>query len=296
MYKNLEPSILGLICSQSELIELALTHKFLGLSVDFDALHEQVQQRGLDHAIRFLMSAPIKTTSARLPINWTGDAETFQADLANLESLIEPLRAIECQSLVTSVASGSEHLPYHQNFEQHRQRLAEMADKLKSLGMTLGITFEIPFGRDDDAIPFIREPQGLVTLLKTTNSSNLGIVVDTWSWTVTRSSFDLLEGLTAEQVLDVRLADVPEGFQLDRLTPKDRLIYGSTGVVAGQQLLELLQQMDYLGPVTPFVDSSQFSGMGRDDTVRQAAAMVTCFLSGPKPEDSPTDAEGVTAV
>lgn len=295
MYKNLEPGVLGLTCSQSELIELTLTHKFRGLSVDFDALHEQVRQRGRDYAIRFLKSAPIKITSARLPVNWTTDPETFEADLAQLEELTEPLRALDCQSLVTNVAMGSSQIPYHQYFELHRQRLGTIAEKLKSLEMSLGIAFEIPFGRDDDAIPFIREPQGLVTLLKTTNSPNLGIVVDTWSWTVTHGSFDLLEGLRAEQIIDVRLADAPDGFRIERLTPKDRLRYGSTGVVAGDQLLERLRQINYRGPVTPYAHASQFSGLGRDDTVRQAAAMVDHFLSGSRHAGSAASPEGVTA-
>ncbi len=294
MFKNLEPSMLGLACSQSELIELTLTHKFRGIELDFDGLREQIQQHGLDHAIRFLKSAPIKITLARLPIDWAGDEASFKSELARLETVIGPLRVLGCQTLFTNVASGSDHLPYHQNFELHRERLPVIADALSALEMKFAIGFDVPFGQDNEAIPFIREPQALVTLLKTTSSTNLGLIVDTWLWTITKGSFELLEGMTASQIADVRLSDVPEGFKLEKTTPKDRLIYGATGVVRGGSLLEWLRQIEYRGPLTPYAHASQFSGLGRDETVRQAAASIDFFLGGSIREEVPANAESVT--
>ncbi len=60
MYKNLNSDALGISGRQSELIELALTHKFSGLDLDLAPLCRQVQSRGLEHARRFLDSAKLK--------------------------------------------------------------------------------------------------------------------------------------------------------------------------------------------------------------------------------------------
>ena len=84
MFKNLAPNSMGLFCSQSELIELTLTHGFRGLHVDFEASTSKSTSKGIDHAIRFIKSAPVKITSTELPIEWFGDDASFESELARL--------------------------------------------------------------------------------------------------------------------------------------------------------------------------------------------------------------------
>ena len=283
MYKNLAPHTLGLFCSQNELIELTLTHKFKGLEIDFADFQAQIQERGFDQASRFLKSAPVKI-STQLPIEWWTDDATYNAAIEGLAESIQPAKELGCTFLTTNVRPGCTQRPYHENFEIHRQRLTEIATALEAFEMRLGIGFEIPL---DVEYPysFITEPEALVTLFKMCDSENLGLVVDTWHWTAGGGSFELLSSLGSKQVVDVRLADLPAEWNPNRLQASDRLVYGSTGVVKGAQLHQILTDIGYRGPVTSYSDASHFSGVNREAAVRSAGEMIDTFLAGTTDSD-----------
>ncbi len=88
MFKNLAPKPLGITCSQSELIEMALTHGYRGLEIDLAELHHQSQTIGIERAARFVHSAPIRVTSAELPMAWTGDKQQYDGELSRLSQLL----------------------------------------------------------------------------------------------------------------------------------------------------------------------------------------------------------------
>ena len=281
MFKILAPNALGLFCSQSELIELTLTHGFRGLHVEFDGFFEQVTSKGIDYAVRFIKSAPVKITSTELPIQWTGDDASFETELARLPKVLEMIRPLNCRALVTTVMPGCDSRPYHENFEMHRQRLSQIAAAIEAFDMKLGVGFEIPFGEDDRyAQPFIKEPEALVTLVKTCLSNNVGLVVDAWRWTVAGGSFDLLSEFQAERIVDVRIADLPADWNPNRITEADRLLYGETGAVDGPALLKALKGRQYKGGVTPIASTSQFADVRSDGAVKKASASVDQFFSG----------------
>jgi sugar phosphate isomerase/epimerase len=281
MFKNLAPNSMGLFCSQSELIELTLTHGFRGLHVDFKTFYEHATSKGIDHAIRFIKSAPVKITSTELPIEWFGDDASFQSELARLSQVLELIRPLQCQALVTNVMPGCDSRPYHENFEMHRQRLAQISEAMEPFEMRLGIGFEIPFGDDVHyANPFIKEPEALVTLMKTCVSNNLALVVDAWRWTVAGGSFDLLADLQPDRIVDVRIADLPGDWNPNLVSEDDRLLYGQAGSVNGPALLAFLDAIGYRGAVTPFASLSQFANVRSDGAVKKAAASADLFLSG----------------
>jgi sugar phosphate isomerase/epimerase len=292
MYKNLAPTALGLFCSQNELIELTLTHGFCGLHVPFDSFFEQVTSKGIDQAIRFIKSAPVKITSTELPIQWHGDDASFATELARLPKVLEMIRPLNCRALVTNVMPGCDTRPYHENFEMHSQRLAQIAESIEAFEMKLGIGFEIPFGEDNYfANPFIKEPKALVALVKTSASANLALIVDAWRWTVAGESFDLLSDLPSDRIVDVRVADLPADWNPNRVCEADRLLYGETNAVDGPALFQILETLGYEGAVTPFAAPSQFEDVRSDAAVKRAAASMDLFLSGQGPRTAAPEAE-----
>lgn len=279
MYKNLAPEALELSCSQNELIELTLTHRFGGLCVDLATFQDTVDERSLDYAVRFLKSAPIKVSTALLPFALDASEGKFRARMVDLPKFIESAEALKCDTLIVRLAAGSVDLPYHENYELHRRRIDELAAVLQESGLRLGLTFQAaPQHRAGMANPFVCSPDGLVAFLKTTSANNLSIVVDVWDWTVGGGSADLLEGLTANQIADVRLADLPAGFDAEQVSDADRLLPGATDVVDIASYLSALKQMEYQGPLTATPHASQLSGK-RDEIVGRIAQCVDSSLA-----------------
>ena len=132
MYKNLNSWTLGISGRQSELIELALTYGFRGIDIDIQDMIGRSESKGVEHATRFLLSAQklLRIGGFDLPVVWADDEATYKADLAKLPEIAEMAAMVGAQGCVTTVVAASASLPYQENFELHRERLAEMAERL----------------------------------------------------------------------------------------------------------------------------------------------------------------------
>ncbi|MEM7313151.1 MAG: sugar phosphate isomerase/epimerase, partial [Planctomycetota bacterium] len=98
MYKNLAPQALGIACRQSELIELALTHKFGGFDFDLQDFQKQVEAKGLDSAARFLKSAKVKLNAGELPIMLSAVDNRFESEMELAKPLLETAQALNVQT------------------------------------------------------------------------------------------------------------------------------------------------------------------------------------------------------
>ena len=280
MYKNFSPEAFEITGRQSELIELTLTHRFKGLNLDLVAFQHQVETHGLDHASRFLKSAPVKLGPFELPIDWTNDQPLYRASLEKHRCLLETAKEIGCTSCKITIPPYSDGRPYHENFEFCRARLSELAEALQEYGLKLGITFVAPaHHRAGHQYPFVSAPDALVTLLKTTDSENLGIVVDVWHWEVAGGNPELLRGLDPAKIIEVCLADAPADADPEQITESDRLIPGVTGPTTALAYLNVLKELGYRGPVTPTPSASQLEGLRREETVEQVANATELLLA-----------------
>jgi len=275
MYKNLSPEALGISGRQSELIELALTYGFQGLDLDIAPFTKQVQLHGFDHAARFLESAKLKIGGFELPVRWQGDDTEFGEDLNRLTSVAEAASKMGATGCRTVVMAASDTLPYHENFEFHRQRFTKIAETLAPHSIRLGLDFQAAVvHREGRKNPFIDSPDALLTLAKTVGMPNVGVVVDLWQWHVGGGRWDQLRELSEDQIVLVRAADIPADVPVDQITDEQRLLPGAGGVIDSAAVLELLTELGYQGPVTPFPHPSQFKGSTRDSMVRSAGNSI----------------------
>jgi sugar phosphate isomerase/epimerase len=275
MYKNLNAAALGVSGRQSELIELALTYGFAGFDLDLPSFCKQVELRGLDHARRYLDSAHLKIGVYELPVRWDGDEGVFQEDLEKLPALAETAAAVGAKACYTTVMPACDDRPYHENFEFHRQRLGAIAEKLAPMETRLGLAFLAPSCfREGKQYGFIATPDALVTLMKTIVGDNLGLLIDLWHWRLAAGSLDAIRELGPQQVVMVRVADLPKDVEMDAVTDEHRLLPGTTGLVDTAASISLLAEIGYRGPVTPFPSPTQTTGETRDRIVQRAASAL----------------------
>jgi sugar phosphate isomerase/epimerase len=295
MFKNLSPQGLGISGRQSELIELALTYGFRGLDIDMDHFVKQAQRRSMDHARRFIDSAKAcaggcSIGSWKLTTRWQGDEASYKADLVRLAEIAEIAGKIGATRATAFVEPASDTLAFNQNFETHRARLSQMGDVLKPHGVQLGLDFSpLASRREGKAHEFIHDFAGLLTLIKTINHPQVGLLLDTFNWFVGGGGLDQLRELKVNQIVAVRIADVPATTNKAEATEKQRILPKPDGLVDTDAIGKWLVDLDYEGPVTPFPHPRNFLGKTREAIVQQASeAMenlwVACGLSQGKPE------------
>ena len=277
MYKNLNSWTLGISGRQSELIELALTYGFRGLDIDIHDMIKRSESKSVDHATRFLISAQklLRIGGFDLPVAWTGDEATYKADLSLLPNIAEMAAMVGAQGCITTVLPASETLPYQDNFELHRERLGEMAGVLAPHGIRLGLTFEsAPEHREGKEFEFVFQAEPLLTLIKTVPADNVGLVLDSWHWHVGGGGADQLAELTADQIVSVRLADIPDDVNLATIDDSQRVAPGEGGLIDCVAILKILADLGYDGPVSLFPCPTRFRSRTRDKTVQRATSAL----------------------
>ena len=271
MFKNLNPEALGLSTSQNELIELALSFGFRGIDLDVVEFAAQVKEQGLPKARRLLDSAKLKIGAFKLPVCWYADEATFRGDLQKLPELLGPAVEIGATRALTEIEPASDERPYHQNFEFHQKRLAELAAALEPKGVRLGVGFSAAASdRQGKAFEFIHTLDALLMLLGMTPAKNLGVSLDLWHLWASGGSFDVVRTkLKPEQIVAVQLADVADpGAEPEGQPVASRRLPGETGTIDTPAVLTALAELGYSGPVTPLPHSSQFAGLRRDQIVK----------------------------
>lgn len=278
MFKNLNPQVLGVSGRQSELIELALTYGFKGLEIDMDDFAKRVESRGFDHARRFLESArhtfKLRVGGFPLPIDWTGDDAHFKGQMERLTKVAEAAQSIGAKYCFATIAPANDTRPYHENFELHRKRLALIADLLGKHGVRLGVgVLAAPSHRQNKAHQFVHKVEELLTLLKSISSKHIGLLLDTWNWHVGDGGFDQLEDLKVEQIVGVRLADLPTDHDPANLSDVQRALPGASGTIDNVRTLQLLLDRRFDGPVSIWPSSTQFAGRTREWIVQRVSAV-----------------------
>jgi sugar phosphate isomerase/epimerase len=272
MFKNLSPADLGVSGRESEIIELALSHGFKGLDLSLIEFAEQVAAQGFARASRLIASARLKQGSFPLPVCWQEDSPDYQADLEQLPALLDAAGQIGCCRAITTIQPGSDRV-YHENFEFHRHRLAELGDLLAGYEIRLGVGFLAPAAcRPDRDYPFVRTAEEMLLLLRTISSANVGLALDTWHWHLGGGTVDQIRALTDDKIVDVRLADAEPELTADDAQLSARRLPGECAGVDNAAVLTALAQLGYDGPVTPVADKRQFAGRSRDEIVKTAGA------------------------
>ncbi len=271
MFKNLSTTGLGISGVESELIELALTYKFAGVEPDFMELFHRAEEKGVPYARRLIDSGKLKLGTFRLPIEWN-DETRYAKDREKLEKIASRAAELGSTRAVTLVSPSSDERPYHENFEFHRRRLAEIGQVLANHQIKLGIEFNaLADARAGAAFEFIHNFDELRKLAAGVGVNGVGVVIDVFSWFVGGGTMDQITSLTVDEIASVQLCDVPADVPADQLTTKNRLLPGETGVIDSVEIVKWLSSIGYDGPVTARPDRNRFPKTGRMQIVKMVA-------------------------
>jgi sugar phosphate isomerase/epimerase len=280
MYKCLSPLAIGVFARQSELLEIALTHRFQGLELDIQEVLRRAETTSVAQACRYLASAQVKIGGFELPIRWNGPQTDFDSDLAQIGLLLEICQTLKADRCYTTIRPTCDDRPFHENFQFHSERLSKVADTLAPANVKLALNFlPAPADRADGGFEFIHQVDPLVLLLNSIRRDNVGLLVDVWNWWVGGGDLDKLRSLRGEQILSVRLADIPAGTDLASATQEQRVMPGEGGTIDSAALVSILEDLGYDGPVALAPNPEIFKGQKREAIVKGASSALDVLLN-----------------
>lgn len=272
MYKNMNPSSLGVSGRQSELIELALTYGFRGLDLDVGELLKRATLQGGDEAAKYIRSGKVEIGGWVLPVRLTGDEAAYQEDLGLLTNLVETAKQVGLKYCTVDIEPASDGLPYHENFERHRERLAKVGELLGGQDICLGVSLQSsPKLGEGMAHQFIRSAEELLTLIRNTGCEHVGLALDTWNWQVGGGGRDQLSELQGKQFVTLVISDVPDDADLSTIGPQERGMPSEDSLPEYARLVKSLAERGYEGPITIQPHSSSLARMTRDQSVERCA-------------------------
>ena len=199
MFKNLNPSFLGVSGHQSEIIELALTFGFGGMDLQVVDFATRARLHGLPYARRLIDSAKIRLGTFKLPLELEADDETFAKELGKLAEYAQAAVEVDCTRCVVTLAPAGDQRPYHENFEFHRRRLHEICKALEPSGVRLGVSFQAAdYLRKQQAFQFIHDLDALTLLVNMIDAPNIGVLVDVWDVVAGGGSLESIHKLPGE--------------------------------------------------------------------------------------------------
>jgi len=272
MFKNLDPSALGGEGHQSEILELALTYGFRGVDLNIVEFAGRVRLHGMTYAKRSLASAKIRVGTFALPPDWDSDDEAFKRREEVLAEYARIAAELGCTRALCWISPAGDKRPYHENFEFHKRRFADLCRILEPARIRLGVGVRaVESLRKGRAFQFIHNLDALLLLLNMVGLPNLGILVDVWDLWLSGATIDSIRGLSPRQIVAVQLADLPADVPAAEITETQRLLPGATGRIDCVGVLTALGEMGYDGPVTIKADRSAYESTRRDRMARQAA-------------------------
>ena len=275
MYKNLSPYALGVFGRHGEMLEIALTHRFKGLEIDITEVIKRAEATTVAQACKYLASARIHIGGFELPIRWAADDKTFKEDLAANSLLLEITRTLQADRCYTTIRPTCDQRPFHENFQFHVDRLGQVGDWLADAGMKLAVNFlSAPADRADGGFEFIHQTDGILQLVSSIQQGNVGLMLDAWHWFVGGGDLERIRSLRGDQIVSVRLADIPAGADLATIKEEQRLMPGEGGTIDSVAILTTLEELGYDGPVAVAPYPGTFKGQRREATIGKASIVL----------------------
>jgi sugar phosphate isomerase/epimerase len=281
MFKNLSPDAIGIFGRQGEMLEIALTHRFHGLEIDITEVVKRAKASNVAQACKYLASARVKIGGFELPIRWSGDETQFKTDLAQVGTLLDVCKAISADRCYTTIRPTSEQRPMHENFQFHADRLRKVAETIAPAGIKLALSI-LPAQADraDGGFEFIHQVDPVLLLINTISKPNVGLMLDTWTWTVGGGDVEKLRSLRGDQVISVRLADLPGSADLSAVQPQQKVLPSESGAIDNIAMLGVLDEIGFDGPVAVAQHASHNKGQTRESTVARASSLLDTLFSG----------------
>ncbi len=248
-YKNLGHWHIGVRANQQQALDYAVKYGFDGITPNPGEFENKSSAQIRDW-VESMKAKGIRYGSSGLPVQYRGGEEQFQKDLARLPEQVNLAGKLGVDRMVTWITPGHNELTYLKNFERHRKRLREVAKVLRDGNIRLGLEFVGPkTSQARFRFPFICTQAGMIELIKSIDTENVGLLLDSWHWYTSHGTVEELLQLSNKDVIHVHVNDAPAGIPADKQIDSRRKLPVTTSVIDLKKFINALVKIGYDGPV-----------------------------------------------
>ncbi len=275
MFKNLSTGAIGIRANMKEGLELAKAAGFEGFDLGIDEAGQFAEEHSVQFVKELWAEAGIKMGGWGFGVNWRGSDADYYAGLAQLPARAELAAELGCYRTTTVVGPASNEMTYQENWDFSVKRLRPVAEILKDYGHSLGLEFIGPAtSRKAAKHLFAYSMDAMLGLAAAVGTGNVGLLFDTWHWYTCRSTIDDVRKLSIADVVYVHINDAPAGIDADEQIDNIRCLPAETGVIPLTELMHVLTDIGYEGPVTPEPFSKTVNAMEPAAAAKATAASL----------------------
>ena len=252
MFRNLSTGAIGIHANMTEGLALAKEAGFEGLDLNIGEAAQLAEEHSVDYVKDLWKSAGIAMGGWGFGVNWRGSDADYHAGLAQLPARSQLAAELGCFRSTTVVGPVSNDMPFQENWDFSVKRLRGVAEILNDYGHSVGLEFIGPAtSRRSAKHLFAYSMDAMLGLAAAIGTGNVGLLFDTWHWYTCRSTVDDVRKLSASDVVYVHINDAPAGIDPDEQIDNIRCLPAETGVIPLTELMQILNDIGYDGPVTP---------------------------------------------
>ena len=272
MFKNLNLGALGIKATMPEGLELAKSTGYAGLEISIGEVGRLAQEKSVEHVKALFEGAGVIPGGWSLPVNWRGDDAEYYKHMAKLPERAKLAADIGCNHCSTVIMAWDNSRPFRENWDFHVKRLRPPAEILNGYGLSLAIEFIGPrTSRAPHKYGFLYTMDGVLSLCAAVGTDNVGVLFDAWHCYTAYTTLEDIKKLSKEDVRYVHINDAPEGIEIHDQLDTVRALPGETGIIAVPDMLRILNDIGYNGPVTPEPFSKKLNDMAPADAARTAS-------------------------
>jgi sugar phosphate isomerase/epimerase len=251
MFKNLAPHAVGINCGFVEGLDLAQKAGFGGADLSLGDAQRIAAEKDVEAVKQLFAERGLQIGGWGLPTDWRGTDGAFFESLGKLPAQAQLAAELGCFRTMTWMLGWSDELTRKEHFDRNVRRFRLIAEILRDYGHRFGIEFIGPrTSRAPARHGFVYTMDGMLTLCCAIGTGNVGLLFDVWHWYTAQSTLDDVRKLTAEDVVYVHINDAPAGVDVLDQVDNQRCMPGETGVIPNGELLRILDEIGYDGPVT----------------------------------------------
>ena len=272
MFKNLNLSAISIRgTTMLEGLELAKANGYGGYDPNLGEVEQLAQEESAEHVKTLFDEAGVKPGGWFLPVNWRGDDAQYYEQLSKLPERAKLAADIGCTRAITVILAWDNARPFKENWDFHVKRLGPPAEILKEYGHSLAMEFIGPAtSRAPHKHLFLNNMDGLLSLCAAIGTGNVGLLFDAWHCYTAHATLDDIKKLSKDDVVYVHINDAPTGIEIDNQIDNVRALPGETGVIPLVDMLRILNDIGFDGPVTAEPFSKKLDGI----PPQEAASMV----------------------
>jgi sugar phosphate isomerase/epimerase len=257
--------------SMEEGLKLAKANGYEGFDPSIAEVETLVQEKSVDYVKDLFKEAGVRPGAWMMPVNWRGDDATYDEHMAKLPERAKLAAEIGCTRAITVVLSGDPSRAFKENWDFHIKRLRPPAEVLAEHGHRLAVEFLGPATiRARFKYLFLNNMDGVLALAAAIGTGNIGLLYDVWHAYTAHATLDDLKKMSNDEIVYVHINDAPAGIEIDEQIDNVRALPGETGVIPLVEMLRILKDIGYDGPITAEPFSKKLDGI----PPQEAASMV----------------------